>query len=247
MKLENFASSPGLARLWLVALCAILVTPGNSQVRGYWAPTNDELSRQEKDRETQDPSAQKAARDLFDGQSLKGWEITNFGGERPVLAHDGNLVIEAGYPLTGCHWVGDPLPTVNYELSLEAQRIEGNDFFCCLTFPVNDSHLSLVVGGWGGSLVGLSCIDEEDAAHNATKSLRTFKRNQWYRIRVRVEQERVQCWIDDERVIDQNIAGKKISLRNEVHLCRPLGICTFETKATFRAIKLQEFRPENHD
>ena len=38
------------------------------------------------------------------------------------------------------------LPTINYELSLEARRVEGEDFFCCLTFPYKKTHASFVLG-----------------------------------------------------------------------------------------------------
>lgn len=175
---------------------------------------------------------------LFDGETLKNWRVTEFGGQRPVEVREGAIVIEAGYPLTGCHWTGDELPKSNYELHLEAKRVEGNDFFCCLTFPVADSHCSLVVGGWGGALVGLSCIDEQDASRNNTQSIRTFKRDQWYRIRVRVTDAKIECWIDDERVVDQVRADHVFSVRNEVLLSRPLGICTFETTAAFRKLEL---------
>ncbi len=184
------------------------------------------------------------AKKLFDGKSLQGWEVTNFGGERPVEVRDGDLVIEAGYPLTGCHWVGDELPKSNYEISLQAKRIVGNDFFCCLTFPIAESHCSLVVGGWGGALVGLSCIDEQDAARNDTKSLRTFTRDRWYKIRVRVEDARIQCWIDDEQVVDQATKDHVFSVRNEVLLSRPVGLCTFETTAAFRDIVVRPIDKE---
>lgn len=206
--------------------------------------TQSEEKKSSQDSADQKPVAASGAKKLFDGQSIQGWEVTKFGGERPVEVRDGDLVIEAGYPLTGCHWIGDELPKSNYEISLQAKRIEGNDFFCCLTFPVADSHCSLVVGGWGGALVGLSCIDEQDAARNDTKSLRTFVRDRWYKIRIRVEDDRIRGWIDDELVVDQTTKDHVFSVRNEVLLSRPLGICTFETTAAFREIIVQPMAKE---
>ncbi len=99
-----------------------------------------------------------ASLELFDGKSLDGWKKTNFGGEGDVEVIDGQIILSMGYPMTGVTLAGGNLPTRNYEISLEAKRIEGTDFFCGLTFPVNDSHCSLIAGGWGGTLVGLSCI-----------------------------------------------------------------------------------------
>jgi len=85
-------------------------------------------------------------RPLFDGHSLAGWRITEFGGQGRVTVRKGLLLLSAGTPFTGVHWTNDP-PKMNYEISLEAMRVSGSDFFCGLTFPVRDSFCSLIVGG----------------------------------------------------------------------------------------------------
>ena len=38
---------------------------------------------------------------------------------------------------------------MDYELRLEAKRVEGGDFFCGLTFPVGKEYCTLILGGWG--------------------------------------------------------------------------------------------------
>ena len=86
----------------------------------------------------------------------------------------------------------------NYELSLEGMRLEGSDFFCTTTFPVGKDYCSLVVGGWGGDVVGLSSIDGADASENSTTKLISFKDQQWYRIRIRVSDAAIEAWIDNE-------------------------------------------------
>ena len=181
---------------------------------------------------------------LFDGTSLEGWEITNYGGEGDCRIENGNLVIEAGYPLSGVTSTRAGLPLTNYEISLEAKKTAGIDFFCGLTFPVANSHCTFVVGGWAGAVVGLSCIDQQDAANNSTRKLKKFEKNRWYNIKVRVEPERIQAWIDDEQMVDENIKGKIISLRNETLPSRPLGLCNFETTSEFRNLGLTIF-PEH--
>ena len=50
-------------------------------------------------------------------------------------------------------------------------------------------------------------------------------------------------WIDDEQVVDQNIAGRKISLRGDTELCKPMGMCSFMTVAEYRNIQLRQFKP----
>jgi hypothetical protein len=183
--------------------------------------------------------AKPAGKALFDGKSLTGWKATNFGGEGDVEVKDGTIVMEQGADMTGITFAGADLPKMDYELTLEGKRLKGNDFFCTTTFPVGDSHCSLVVGGWAGSVVGLSSIDGKDASENATKKLLGFKLGQWYRIRIRVTQDRIAAWIDDKPVVDAIIKGKKISIRAECELCKPLGIATWRTTGAVRDIRVR--------
>ena len=90
---------------------------------------------------------------LFDGESLKNWKATEYGGEGPVDVEDGEMRIGMGQPLSGVTWDGDvdEIPRVNYEIRLQAKRVEGGDFFCGLTFPVQDDPCTLILGGWGGT------------------------------------------------------------------------------------------------
>jgi hypothetical protein len=96
-------------------------------------------------------------RPLFDGKALGQWKPTPFGGEGEVTAADGVLRIAMGADLSGVTWKGE-FPKQNFEVALEARRVEGSDFFCGLTFPVGESHCSLILGGWGGGVVGLVFI-----------------------------------------------------------------------------------------
>jgi hypothetical protein len=129
---------------------------------------------------------------------------------------------------------------MNYEISLQAMKVSGDDFFCGLTFPVGDSPCSLIVGGWGGTVVGLSSIDDQDASENETTTSMDFAHGRWYRIRVRVTPKKIEAWIDDENVIAAATTGHKISIRPEVSLSRPLGIATWKTEAALRDIKLRK-------
>lgn len=181
---------------------------------------------------------------LFDGKTMDQWAIADFGGQDRIEVIDGAIVCEPGYPIAGIRSVRDDLPTNDYMIELEAQKIDGTDFFCCLTFPVNDDHLSLVLGGWGGTTCGLSCLDEKDAAHNETRFVRRFPREQWFRIQVRVAGNRVVASIDGEEVVNADLAGKKISLRSEVLRTTPIGICAFETKAAWRNIRVTRITAE---
>jgi len=181
---------------------------------------------------------------LWKGDRFEDWTVTEFGSQREVKPiEDGGFEIEAGYPLSGVHSTAFDWPQGNYELEWEFQRVEGNDFPCCLTFPVKDSHCSVVIGGWGGTLVGLSCIDGKDAAHNQTAKHMVFENGKWYQARLRVEGNQIRCWIGDKEIISLDVGEQKLSVRNEVQLSQPMGICCFETKARIRKFRLYALTP----
>ena len=189
-----------------------------------------------------EPQVQK----LFDGKTLAGWKSTEFGGEGEVSVVDGAIVLEMGNNMTGITWTDAvKLPTTDYEISLEAKRIDGDDFFCGLTFPVKDKALSLILGGWGGATVGLSSIDDADASSNETTSYVDFDRDHWYKVRLRVTEAKVQAWLDGKSIVDVKIAGRKLSIRSEVELSRPFGISTWLTKAAIRNIEIRRLPAES--
>lgn len=175
---------------------------------------------------------------LFDGESLEGWEITNFGPQGPVYVSGGAISLEMGDPMTGITWEND-FPSMNYEVQLEARKVTGNDFFCGMTFPVHESFCTLIVGGWSGPVIGLSNIDGLDASENETTTYRGFDSDTWYRIKLRVTPESIEAWIDDEQVVDLNTEGREFSIRPEVGLSRPFGIASWRTTASLRDIRLK--------
>jgi len=176
---------------------------------------------------------------LFDGKTLANWKPTKFVGEGAVKAENGQIVLEAGNDMTGITWTGPALPTTNYELSLQAMRVEGRDFFAGITFPVDDSFCSLVLGGWGGTVVGLSSINGMDASENETSQSIEFASGRWYTVRIRVTPARIEAWLDDRQIINQPTKGNKIDTRIEMVLSQPLGVASWRTKAALRDIRLR--------
>lgn len=179
---------------------------------------------------------------LFDGKTLGPWKSTNFGGEGKVHVQDGQIILEmANADLTGITWgrSRDDLPHVDYEISLKAMRVEGSDFFCGLTFPYKDSHASLICGGWGGGLVGISSFDNMDASENETSSFHQFKNGQWYAIVLRVTDGHIQAWIDGDQVVDAEVGARKVGVRLEVEASIPLGVATWHTKGALKDIQIR--------
>jgi hypothetical protein len=175
---------------------------------------------------------------LFDGRSLDGWAVTNFGGEGRVEVRDGTIVLGMGQFLTGITWQGN-FPADEYEVALEAMQVVGNDFFCGMTFPVGEEFCSLIVGGWGGSVVGLSSIDGLDASENETGRGIRLERGRWYEVRLSVTPERIEAWLDGEKVVDLERAGRSFDTRPEVRLSQPFGIAAWQTTAALRRIRLR--------
>lgn len=175
---------------------------------------------------------------LWDGKTMQGWIKAPFGGSGDVEIEDGVLTLHQGL-LTGVNCT-NPVPKVDYEVEVEARRVSGNDFFCGLTFPVKDSFATLIVGGWGGSVVGISSLDDNDAAHNETTLHKRFDAGKWYRIRLQVAAETLSVWIDDTRVIQVSIKGRKVALRpGDIEVSKPFGIAAYSTMAEIRAVRLR--------
>jgi len=180
-------------------------------------------------------------KELFDGKTLKNWKSTEFGGQGEVTVDEGTMLLEYGVELTGVTYT-KPLPKNNFEVELEAQRVNGSDFFCGLTFMVDESPCSLIIGGWGGGLCGLSSIDGNDASENQTATYQALENEKWYRIRLRVHGETIQAWIDDKQIVDVETKGRKLTIRSEVELSKPFGFSTWKTTAALKNIRIREIK-----
>ncbi len=216
-----------MKKLATVLLIVIVACTGNSK--------NESSTKTEEKPKNADPGWVL----LFDHETLDGWSITNFGTQGPVKVTDGEIILGMGDGCTGVTWEGD-FPKMDYEVKLEAQKVSGNDFFCGMTFPVEDSFCTLIVGGWGGAVVGLSNIDGADASENETRFLEKFDHDRWYPIHLKVSPGKIEAWVDGEKLIDFSTEGKELSLRNDVNLSKPFGICSWRTTSALRNIQLKK-------
>ena len=219
-------------RMWVAVLSIVVLS-------GFVASRAEDKNDEKK----ADPKPKREIK-LFNGKDLDGWKSSMFGGDGEITVEDGHLILDRGNELTGVTWKdGKTLPKFNYEISLEAQRVDGSDFFCGLTFPIKEDPCSLILGGWGGTVCGISSLDFKDASENETTLFREFKNGQWYKIRLRVLEKRLTAWIDGKEIIDVDLTGKKIGIRSEVDPSKPLGFCSYSTKAALRNIVLKEIEP----
>ncbi len=219
--------------MWRWTIAAVLVAIGGTLV-----PADHAAAEKDKSKETVK---------LFDGKTLKGWKKPNYGGQGKVEVKDGVLYLRLGASATGVTWTGErfKFPTTNYEVTLEAKRVAGTDFFCGMTFPIGEGHASLIVGGWGGMVCGISCINGFDAANNTTTTAQRFEQGKWYKIRLRVTDDHLRAWIDGERIVDvERTESKEFTVRPEVELAKPFGFTTWKTTGALRNIRLRRLDPD---
>lgn len=219
---------PSLSRRWGVAgaaVCMLAATLGADPAA------------------TDTPAVRPETLVLFDGRSLEGWTKTDFFGPGEVKVEGGAIVLSVGKPMTGITSTRRDLPKADYELIYEARRLEGMDFFAAATFPVGDSYVTLVNGGWGGNVTGLSSIDGADASENDTGAYVKYRDQTWYRFRVRVTGEVIRCWIDDQKIVDVGIRDRLLGTRIETRANQPLGFATWETGGAVRKVEVRRLTP----
>lgn len=181
---------------------------------------------------------------LLEGTLAGLWKATGIPDEAEMKVENGELILPAGLPMTGAKWMGwtADLPVTSYAITYEALKVEGEDAFGMVTFPVGnlDTHATFVLGGWGGTVTGISSIDFKDANENQTRAEQRFELGRWYRVRVEVRPEDLRAWVDDRLVVNATIKGKQIGLRpGFIDHCRPFGFATYATTGRIRKVSVE--------
>jgi hypothetical protein len=161
-------------------------------------------------------------------------------GKVTVLA-DGAVECGPGNPMTGIAYTNEP-PRMNYELSLQAVRVKGSDFFVALTIPVEKHYCTVIIGGWGGGICGVSSFDFLDAAENQWAECRNLENERWYTLRVRVTPGVLQVFLDETlytaRIEFDNSARFSLRPGSDIDKTVPLGLATYRTLARWRNFTL---------
>ena len=183
-----------------------------------------------------------ARRVLFDGKTLDGWKKTDFYHAGEVKVDDGRIVMAAGDSMTGITTTRQDLPTTDYELTYEAMRLTGDDFFAAATFPVGKSYITLVNGGWGGYVTGLSSSNGHGRLGERDHQPFKYQEKTWYRFRVRVTGEVIRCWVGDKQVIAVTHKEKHVGRGSRRGPTSP-GLRHLETASALRKIEIRPLRP----
>ena len=174
------------------------------------------------------------------------WKSSGIPEEGKVSIFNGEIKLQPGQPMTGVRfdaWQSAMLPTRRYAIEFEAMRVEGNDFFGTVTFPVNDEHVSLIVGGWGGTLVGISSIDDMDASENTTRSNARFENNLWHKVRIEVRDDDLRAWINNKLFVNVSTKGHQLGLRSgDIEKCAPFGFASYATQSRIRNVLIQRLQ-----
>lgn len=184
--------------------------------------------------------------ELLSAAESAHWKSAEMPDTGKAEVRDGVAVLESGGPMTGLrydNWQPGGLPVRDYTITCEAMRVDGTDFFAAITFPVRsiDTCATLIVGGWGGGLVGISSIDGDDASNNSTRSEQRFENGRWYRLKLEVHDEELKAWIDDRLVINTSIKARVINLRpGYIENCAPFGLATYQSTGRVRNLLVEE-------
>ena len=221
-------------RFYLI-LAVICVLGYNNWSNGQTSSGDDDTSQTAvKSKETKD-----GWRPLFNGKDLDGWKITEFGGEGEVYVENEEVVVTQGADLSGIH-TDRKLAGKQYEVEFEACRHAGSDFFVGFTFPVAGSHCSLILGGWGGGVCGISSFEGMDASENETTTFMDFPKDKWFKVRLVVTDKKLDAWVDKLHLVDVETEGRKIDVRFEMERSKPFGFATFQTTGRIRNARIRD-------
>lgn len=159
----------------------------------------------------------------------------------------GVLLLGPGEPFAIVRYQGaQPLLVDEYEITWEGMRIEGNDFFAALTFPVGSKEkcATFVTGGWGGWTTGVSSIQHQFANENETTGSMEFVNGRWYEFTLQVNTTCLRALIDGKEQFKVGLKDKAIDMHpSEIKKCMPLGFASYSTGGAVRNVRIRPLRP----
>jgi len=168
---------------------------------------------------------------LFDGKTLKGWTIDERGRGRVAVKKGCIYMMMQKGKLSRIDWTED-FPRTNYELSLEVFWVKGSDDFCRVIFPVGEARSTY---GMRGANLGLHTGKGQNTYSNTTGRNVRLSQRKWYKVRIRVTDERVQVWLSGKSIIDVPREDYQFGVDGYA----PLALAAWETGAAYRSITLR--------
>ncbi len=192
---------------------------------------------------TDDPKELPKPIALFDGRSLDGWKPITGPRAGTVAVQGDAIALATGAPMSGVTSTRKDLPTSNYALSFEAKRTSGDDFFAAATFPVGPSFVTLINGGWGGSVTGLSLINGANASENETNHFVKYQNDVWYSFEVQVTAKVIRCLVNGSEVFAFEHEDIQLKTRIETRSNEPVGFASYRSSSLIRNVQIKPLTP----
>ncbi|MBI9016357.1 MAG: DUF1080 domain-containing protein [Phycisphaerae bacterium] len=160
----------------------------------------------------------------------RSFEITdNEGG---IWAIEGDELVQSSLSTDVHLKFGDTLWN-DFELTLEAKKIEGSEGFLILfRAPDSENFYWFNIGGWGNTQ---HAIQKEVNGNRSTITSHitgSINTDQWYNIRILCEGNNFKAYLDDVKIFDYTDIDNPIS-------AGAVGVGTWSTKARFRNIQVK--------
>lgn len=81
-----------------------------------------------------------------------------------------------------------------------------------------------------------------DASENETTKFTSFEAGRWACIRLRVTENRIEAWIDEEKLVDGHSGQGRIAVRPGDIEPQPLGVAAWQTSTALREISYRRVR-----
>lgn len=128
-------------------------------------------------------------------------------------------------------FAGDPSWT-DYEFSLQARKTAGAEGFLIIFRAANERNFYWWnLGGWGNVRHALEVQTDSGRHITGPQPEGHIELDRWYDIRVRVEKDHIQGWLDGDKLLD---------LRDTTHVHGGVGLGTWATAAQFRHITVTD-------
>lgn len=127
---------------------------------------------------------------------------------------------------------GDPTWT-DYEFRLQARKTGGAEGFLVLFRCRSDKDFYWWnLGGWGNERHALEVeVNDGRRIVNQTSTAGRIEPDRWYDVRIRVEGDHIQGWLDNQKLLD---------VRDAMHATGGVGVGTWATSAEFRGLAVTD-------
>jgi alpha-L-arabinofuranosidase len=134
---------------------------------------------------------------------LKGWSKPKVGAwsaKDGVLRQTDDAVQDAVISfIAGAPWE-------SYTLELNARKLSGSEGFIIRVRDQRDKAVHLNLGGWGNKEHGI----EQNGQNPVIRKPGSIEAGRWYAIKIQLDGERVQVWLDGQPLFDHVIANARV-------------------------------------